>query len=174
MKHEDYYMNGHRGNRLNFVFQNSILHAIGSILLFLSVCLNNSLTGAYCACGFIANQKYCGCFMPVSDDFSKILRVQSVRNESFPALLPALFHALLPALFQPLFQPLFQYASEMKVSRPANGGQRRNDCGGKKNNHTVENMFAAACRAILLASPSFCLKMNDKKPANFAYFPIPS
>jgi hypothetical protein len=83
--------------------------------------------------------------MPVSDDFS--------------------FHALLPALFSD--------ASEMKVSRPANVGQRRKDCGEKKNNHTVENMFAAACRAILFASPSVCLKMNDKKPANFACSPIP-
>ncbi|MDR2467292.1 MAG: hypothetical protein LBD35_07855 [Prevotellaceae bacterium] len=75
--------------------------------------------------------------MPVSDDFSKILRVPFVKNE----LLPALFHALLPvsfhASFHASFQPLFQNASEMKVSRPATAERlRRKDCGGKKNNHT--------------------------------------
>jgi hypothetical protein len=151
MKHEDYYISGHRGNKRNVICQNSLLHVIGGCLLFLLVCLKNSLTGARRACSFLANQKHCGCFMPVSDDFSKILRVPSVKNEL-----------------------LFQNASEMKVSRPANCGQRRKDCGGKKNNHTIENMFAATLRAILFASPSFCLKMNDKKQANLAYFPIPS
>jgi hypothetical protein len=169
MKHEDYYMNGHRGNRLKFVFQNSVLHAIGGFLLFLSVCLKNSLTGAYCACGFLANQKHCCCFIPVlyrvSDDCPRSAGAPSFRREN---------HASFHASFQTLSQTLFQNASEMKVSRPANGGQRRNDCGGKKNNHTLDNMFAAARRAILFASPSFCLKMNDKKPANFAYSPIPS
>jgi hypothetical protein len=123
MKHEDYYMNGHRGNRRNVICQDSILHATGSCLLFLPVCLKNSLTGTYRASRFLANQKLCGCFMPVlyrvSDNCPRSAgTAPSFRREnhaSFHTLSQPLFHTS----FHTSFQPLFQYAASKASLLPA-------------------------------------------------------